>query len=176
MEVDSFILQLNSLEFSQWQQLQSGNSLLLGPDQDLLIAPPGHPDNLLKAISIPPETADSLKQFIINQADAILANYYLTHPLSAGDFNAQVKQLVNQLGASQFIASWPHTARYTLFVEGGSVIAEQSDSPRHRYGIFMERNEGNPANDDARSVFEWLESGQAYQEYLSSNCCRYSCR
>lgn len=176
MQVKVFKGQLNALEDSLWQQLSAGDSLIISPDLSLQIVHSGHAENLLTPVN-PKEkySPQALKKRVLEQADFILETYFTDHPLTSADFNQQIQQLVDEFGARSFMATYPNTPDRTIFVEGGIVIAEQPDSPRHRYGIFLEiDNETDLHNENL--LQKWLNSGQAYQEYLSSNCCRYSCR
>lgn len=176
MEVGAFKEQLNALEDNQWQQLTDGNSLVFTQDAGLQIERPDHPANLIKSIQALENPSIGLRQQVLEHAESILEIYFTSHPLTANDFKRQVEQLIQQFSASSFMAIYPNTADCTIFVEAGLVVAEQSDSPRHRYGIFLQLDTKAAGQDDERLLQLWLESGQAYQEYLSSNCCRYSCR
>jgi hypothetical protein len=62
-----------------------------------------------------------------------------------------------------------------LFVDGGEVIAECADSPRHRYGVFCELESTLSEHAIEEQVRQWLERGEAYEDYLGMNVCRYNC-
>lgn len=99
----------------------------------------------------------------------------MTTPLSPAEFQQQVETLFDQHGAKAFAASAGESPKYTLFVEGDAVLAESAASPRHRYGAYCELDrpmDAASANDCAR---RWVNSGEAYELYLSMNVCRYGC-
>jgi len=86
-----------------------------------------------------------------------------------------VEDLIDRLGAGAFAAAPRQLARYTLFVEGGEVVAESAESPRHKYGVYceLERPVGD-AETEVR-VRKWLQRGEAHERYLEMNVCRYNC-
>ena len=95
--------------------------------------------------------------------------------LSQSDFNRQVEALLAAHGPAAFAAPLFGTPAYTLFVDGETVVAESSDSPRHQYGSFCELEERLEGAELDAHVRQWLESGEAYALYLSMNVCRYDC-
>lgn len=96
--------------------------------------------------------------------------------LSPSEFNQQVETLLTTHGAASFAAVTGTYPRHTLFIAGDRVIAESADSPRHRYGTFCELD--STLNDEALTayVWEWLNSGDAHEQYLGMNVCRYNCQ
>ena len=95
--------------------------------------------------------------------------------LSQADFSQQVQALIAEYGVAAFVAPLGQYPQYTLFVDGETVVAEVSSSPRHRYGGFCELSNSLKGGDLDRYVQQWLNSGEAYQLYLSMNVCRYDC-
>ena len=96
-------------------------------------------------------------------------------PLEKDDFNRQVRALIAKHGPEAFAALPGQYPQYTLFVEGDRVIAEGADSPKHRYGVFFERPARLTDEALAAALEEWLESGEAFDHYMSMNVCRYNC-
>ena len=90
-------------------------------------------------------------------------------------YDRQVEALIAEHGASSFSAVGGSLPDYTLFVEGESVIAVAAGEPRHPYGAFCElpRELALPAVETV--VRNWLQSGEAYNTYLSMNVCRNNC-
>ena len=120
-------------------------------------------------------SVDEFKQHILDNTAKVLSNYYWIHPLTLAGFNHQVKALIGQKGVGNFAAISGKMPGYTLFVDGGEVVAETPDSPRFRYGAFLEF-ERTVANELIEStVKKWVERGDAYELYLNMNVCRYNC-
>ncbi|ODB89656.1 hypothetical protein A3194_10920 [Candidatus Thiodiazotropha endoloripes] len=96
-------------------------------------------------------------------------------PPSRDEFNAQATELINELGTTAFCAPPGKMPDYTLFVDDNRVIAEPRGEPRHPYGIHCEVPEGmtQPQMDEA--LQKWLESGEAYEAFISTNVCRFNC-
>ncbi|MGD2119477.1 MAG: hypothetical protein PVG66_14035 [Chromatiales bacterium] len=172
MNAATFTNLLRQLNDDAWQSVASGQALLLVDDVSLAIGPAGAANAIISADQT---DAIQLKKNSIEQAADILHNYYLTHPLTRAGFNRQVEQLFDKHGAAAFAALAGQLPPYTLFVEGGEVIAESAASPRHRYGVYCELP--RRLTDEALPVHlnKWLQRGEAYDDYLGMNVCRYNC-
>lgn len=173
MKHSELIRQLEQLDTDIWQALLHGKPLALVDDQRLELAT----ESCSNIIILPQQKNDiaSLRDSLVSTAEEILNNYYLRNPLSKAGFNRQAGQLVNKYGAVAFAAVYPAISERTLFVELGEVIAETSESPRHRYGAYVELDE--PLSEERLGSFveQWLSSGTAYEQYISMNACRYGC-
>ncbi len=175
MNTAQFTDLLNKLENTHWQALVDGDAILMVDDLQLIIGPIQSANAIVRA----PERGNiliaELKRDSLEQADALLNNYYLTHPLTLAGFNHQVALLIQEHGEAAFAAPFGMTPARTLFVDVGEVMAESPQSPRHRYGAFCELNK--PLNETAlkKHVIKWLESGDAHSHYLGMNVCRYNC-
>ena len=99
----------------------------------------------------------------------------MSEALSQSDFDNQVARLFAAHGPAAFAAPLFGTPQYTLFVDGETVVAESSDSPRHQYGTFCELEDKLEGAALDAHVRDWLDSGEAYALYLSMNVCRYDC-
>lgn len=96
-------------------------------------------------------------------------------PPSLTDFNTQVEALIADYGAAAFCAPEDQTPEFSLFVEDLQVIAEPRNAPRHPYGIYCRVKSGSTEQAMAQRLDSWLKSGEAYQEFLAMNVCRYNC-
>ena len=96
-------------------------------------------------------------------------------PPERSDFNAEVTALVAQHGACAFCGSENTPPAYVLFVEGNRVIAEPKDGPRYPYGFYCQIVDGLSELEQTRRLESWVDSGEAYQEFLAMNVCRYNC-
>lgn len=175
MNVHLFKQQLEQFSESEWQLLVEGKDLLVKDDLELMIGASNAPDPVLRSSDFSHTGASDLKKQVLNSADLILATYYRTHPLTLNGFNHQVEKLVEKHGVETFSAPIGKISNCTLFVEGGEVVAEPADSPRHRYGVFFEMEKPMPDEAISDAFQKWLSSGEAHQLYLGMNVCRYNC-
>lgn len=175
MNETTFRQLLNELDDAEWLAVAGGQCVLLVDDLRLAVGPADAPNAVLRAAERTPVDADALKREVLAEAGALLANYYLTHPLTPTGFNRQVQRLIAQYGAAAFAAPPGQLPQRTLFVDGGEVVAEPPDSPRHRYGAFCELERPLSGAALEARVHSWLERGEAHQRYLSMNVCRYNC-
>jgi len=175
MNEATFIQQLQQISPAEWQAVAQGKGVLVVDDLRLEIGPASAPNAVIVASTDPGADAAGLKLESLSSAAELLRNYYLTHPLSLAGFNHQAEALIRQHGASAFTALVGRLPRLTLFVDGGEVVAESAESPRHRYGVFCELD--RPLEDTAldRRVWQWLQRGEAHERYLEMNVCRYNC-
>jgi hypothetical protein len=175
MNTSIFTRLLEQLSDSDWQAVIEGQAVLLIDDVRLELGPLAAPNALIKAAEQGGANALDLKSESIADAQAILANFYLTHPLTREGFNRQTLSLIQTHGAGAFAALTGQRPERTLFVDGGEVVAESAASPRHPYGAYCELP--RPLSGDAieNAVHRWLESGEAFDRYLGMNVCRYNC-
>jgi len=97
------------------------------------------------------------------------------NPPSLTEFNKQVSDLIERFGATAFCAASDQFPEYTLFVEENKVIAEPRNAPRHPYGVYCNISVGLSDAEMAEQLNRWLTTGEAYQEFLAMNVCRYNC-
>jgi len=172
MNIELFNQLLIAMTDSQWQQLANGMNLTLLNDQEFLID-----SDISNCIVNSEQLAASgiadIKGYVMQNAGELLHNYYLSNPLSQTGFNWQVKQLFNKIGIENFVAHDFQPAAHSLFVEGSKVIAEDTSSPRHAYGVYFTAE--NEEDDTKQQAIDWVDSGEAYEVYLSMNVCRYNC-
>ena len=99
----------------------------------------------------------------------------INSPPSPTEFNDQVIALIKQYGESAFCSSSGQLPDFTLFVEDQTVIAEPRNAPRHPYGLFCTINPQSSETQVNEHIHKWLESGEAYKEFMVMNVCRYNC-
>ncbi|WP_299871795.1 hypothetical protein [uncultured Cocleimonas sp.] len=173
MNKQTFISLLKKLKESHWQAIVDGEALQMVDDLRLEIGALNLSNIILDSSS--GLDAVSLREKTLEQADELLSSYYLTHPLTRKGFTIQARALVEQYGGLDFAAPLGSFPERTLFVEGGELIAENRDSPRHRYGAFCELENTFDNATILVLVNKWIESGAAHERYLEMNVCRYSC-
>ena len=175
MNNSEFLQQLKQLGMSHWQALTRGQAILLVDDVKLESGPANSANSIIPSVTDTGQDPTELRAHYLAQASQLLEDYYRTHPLTRTGFTRQVENLFDQLGAAAFTALPGQLPDYSLFVEAGTVIAEPRQSPRHRYGAYSEII--RPLSESSLNQFvkKWLDSGEAYDRYLSMNVCRYNC-
>lgn len=175
MNTSLLVTLLDTLSTADWQTLLSGGKLHIINDHALQVSMDDTAHIMIQGADFDVTTVAELKQQIIERADSLLADYYSTYPLSEKGFNRQVQALVKQHGCHAFVALAGRHSELSLFVDYGEVIDVSVFSPKHPYGVFMVLDEPLP-KEKISSVFnQWLLSGEAYQQYLGMNVCRYQC-
>ncbi len=175
MNAQTFENLLNELDAHSWDTLLGGAYLRLVDDEQLIVSEEDTPDRIIAGADFTAGDAAELKRTLLERAEDILHQYYRTHPLTQKGFNKQLRQLAEQHGIEAFMAVGGQRPDYTLFVEGGELVAEPKGSPRHPYGAFLELEQALPENKREDAFAKWLDSGSAYEQYLSMNVCRYNC-
>ena len=172
---------LQQLPDDLWQRLLDGGGLSLVDDLDLQPGAAEAPDLIIRPDPVARRgrrdaaNLAALKAEVMAGAGEILADYYRTHPLTLAGFNRQAQALLARYGMAAFAAVQGGLPERTLFVDGGELVAEAADSPRHRYGVFCELQRPLSAAVLDERVRRWLERGEAHQRYLGMNVCRYNC-
>lgn len=173
MDLPQFVKLLESVSEADWQRVIAGNPLVLTEDRELVCGKPGDIHACVDDGGF--GDAGALRTSCLQNAKTLYDDYYRTHALTREGFKRLALALVEEHGAAQFAGHFGVIPARTLFVDGGSLIAADATNPRHRYGAYCEI-EGKPStNDISRQVLHWIESGEAYANYLGMNACRYNC-
>jgi len=175
MNAQKFIAAVNTMGDDELLELRGEQSLRLIDDARLAIGAYNEVDGMQLSLPTAAVDAASIRAYLVDSAADLVMNFYINHPLSKTGFNNQVRELMQQHGASALAAPAGQRAAVTLFVDSGEVVAETVGNPRHPYGAFLELLAPVPAADIEDKVQYWLDSGEAYRQYLSMNVCRYNC-
>lgn len=165
---------LEQLTELDWQSLLNGHGLLIIDDSDLIVGGLDAPKSLFHVSDFDVTSALDLKAHVTCSATEILENYYKTNPLTHHGFNRQVEAMVEEYGVEVFSAVVGEIAERTLFVEGGVVISETADSPRHRFGVYFEVDQPLSISELKDAFNQWLVNHSAYFEYVGMSVSRYS--
>ncbi|WP_319380319.1 hypothetical protein [Thiomicrorhabdus sp.] len=120
-------------------------------------------------------TVSELRNSLDDQAEAMLKEYYQFNPLSKEFFNKEVQKLFNEYGELSFISTPKKPASKAIFVENEQVLCLDENEPRFKYAFKLELDDSY-AQPQAQlnKVKNWIQSGSAYQDYISVNVCRFS--
>lgn len=183
MNTEQFKECVRALTLDELNLLGTGKSLCMEEDKTLTIGSDSDANRIITDASNLNSNPESLREQLLEQADELVTQFYRTHPLTKTGFNQQVRLLVQQYGAEQFAAVGGQRAKRTLFVDVGEVLAEKQGEPRYPYGSYFqfspgksfEFTSGNGNSSIENLVVDWIDNGEAYEQYLSMNVCRYNC-
>ncbi len=99
----------------------------------------------------------------------------MSEPITLSNFNQQVERLFAEHGGGAFAAFRFEEPDFSLFVEDTTVVAEPKGSPRFPYGTFCELETALTGNELEAHMWHWLRSGEAYDQFLGMNVCRFGC-
>ncbi len=174
MNAQQFIDSLNELDDSDFQAILDGQALIVFQDSSLTI---GRTDVAYVIFELGDEsfdTTDALKASLIERAEDLITEYYQYNPLSKEYFNKELTKMMQELGWDAFLAMPGQEAKYKLFVDGSTLHAEDESSPRYKYGSHQVLDEKMPATAIQNKAKNWIQSGAAYENYISTNVCRWS--
>ena len=121
-----------------WQAVIEGEGVRIVDDLYLEVGPADAPNAIVVVSAQAGSDVASLKRETLGAAAELLHNYHLPHPLTRAGFNHQVERLIREHGAISLAGAGGQLPRYTRFVDGGEVVAEPPESPRHKYGVYCE--------------------------------------
>ncbi len=113
--------------------------------------------------------AEALRDQVLAEAEQIFEAYYRSHTLTREGFNRQAEKLLELHGAASFTAAPGEQSAYSLFVQGGEVLAVAAGEPRHPYGAYCELMVPLAEPQAAQRAKFWLIQGEAHDRYM---CCR----
>ncbi len=172
MNSNKFTELLAAMPEADWQALIDGQQLYMDNDLHLQIAAPGAAHAIMIEFLNADLSWQDLKSKVIEEAEELLRDYYRENFMTRKGFNHQLSALIDDHGAASFAAAAGEMPAMSVFVDGGDVVAEGPESPRYRYGAYCEVDSVKFVDN---LVKIWLESGEAYQTYLSMNVCRNNC-
>ena len=174
MNATQLIQALESFEEANYQAILDGASMVVIHDSHLGL---GKSDQAFVIYELGEDhfsNTAALKAHLIENAESILAEYYQFNPVSREYFQAQLTAQLNQLGEMAFVAMPKQPADYVIFVENGQVVVEDATSPRFKYGLYLSLDQDYQPAARVNKVKNWIQSGTAYGDYISTNVCRFS--
>jgi DNA-directed RNA polymerase subunit L len=176
MNVEQLKQQIQQLDESQLQAVLNGQALKSIKDESLDI---GKKDDAYVFFYIEDEQFDSpeeLRQYLLENAETLLEKYYQYNPISPEAFNRQLMAVIADPEVAKKLALLPNKPNeLSVFVEGDQVVLEGLDSPRFKYGLHLTLTEELMPQAVVNKVKNWVQSGEAYRDYISANVCRFSC-
>lgn len=116
---------------------------------------------------------EQAREQLIAREKEILEKWFLQRPLCRVEFDHQASQLFTEVGAERFCRHAEKLGNWALMIDNWSLVAVGPEDVRNQYGYFCEAS-GELSEAEASSrVREWLQSGEAYEDYRSKTHCRY---
>lgn len=119
------------------------------------------------------ETAH-IRQWLLEQENAVQAALFSDLPLCRGEFDFQARKLLTEFGAEHFYRS--DDSSWALMIDDWKLIAVPPSDVRSRYGYYCEGDETLDGKSASVRVWQWLDSGEAFEDYSAKTHCRYFCR
>ena len=91
----------------------------------------------------------------------------MAEPMAREAFDAQLRDILNTHGAASILGAAAQGACISVFTGGEALEAVAADDPRHRYGLTFDG--------PLEGLEAWIAEGEAYDDYVSMNICRFSC-
>lgn len=174
MKAQPFIEAVKQLSDDDFQLILEGNAIIIENDVALTT---GRADSAYVIYELgedPFTSSEEIKAFLIQNAEALLKEYYQFNPVSRQYFDRSLNKLFEEYGPDAFSATPDGEPERVLFVEDGELISEDASSPRFKYGMFMTIEDHIKPLARANKVKNWVQSGTAYGDYISVNVCRFS--
>lgn len=174
MNPEQFKIALNEFSDENYQSIMDGAALIIHDDKALTL---GKSEQAYVIFELGDESFDSieaLKASLIERSAELIEEYYQYNPISKMHFNNQLINLVKEYGAPAFVTMPGQQATVKLFSQDGKVIVENKDSLRFKYGFCLVLNEKVLSQALENKVKNWIQSGSAYDDYISVNVCRFS--
>ncbi|MBO1923256.1 hypothetical protein [Thiomicrorhabdus sp. 6S3-12] len=174
MNAEQFTQALTEFSDENYQAILDGAALIIEQDKGLTL---GKTEQAFVIFELGDESFDSvaeLKASLIDRAEALIKEYYQFNPVSKLHFNNQLQRLIQEHGANAFVSMPGQEATVKVFVDDDAVVAEGSESPRFKYGFCMVLSEKMLPQAIENKVKNWVQSGSAYDDYISVNVCRFS--
>ncbi|GAB6035245.1 hypothetical protein [Galenea microaerophila] len=175
MNTEQFKQAIETLDDQALQAILDGHALKVEDDETLTI---GRPNDAYVIYYLGDEQfdlIDTLKQSLLDRAEALVKDYYQFNPMSKTSFNRQLNALLQAHPTDYFVSMPGQPESGRIFVEEDTLVVEEKGSPRFKYGMALELSEKMTEQAISNKVKNWVSSGHAYQDYISINVCRFSC-
>lgn len=174
MDANTFKSALGELSLDDFQSILDGAALIVHQDEGLQIGKKDQAFVIYELGEDPFESPEALRAFLENNAEALVTQYYQFNPVSRESFNKQLKALMDEFGGEAFCAEYGRMPEKVLMVEADRVVAEDQNHPRFKYGLYLQFEEKLMPMAKTNKVKNWLLTGTAYEDYISTNVCRFS--
>lgn len=174
MDTATFKKEINRLNTEQLQNILDGDRLIIYQDKKLAI---NHENCAYVIYELGDDTFSSVEKltaYLLNNHAPLLEEYYKFNPLSKEFFNLSITHLISENDDEAFISHPEVDAKLKIFVDNGTLVTEDVGSQRFKYGINLKLKEKMPERALLNQLRNWVQSGTAYNDYISVNVCRFS--
>lgn len=121
-----------------------------------------------------PDNPDEIVAHLLAHEQEILQQLYVTQPLCREEFDHQAKQLIEEQGPERFYRSGDNS--WALMIDGSFLTAVPPEDVRSQYGYYCEGDTPLSAESANSAVYNWIKTGDAYEDYRVKTHCRYICQ
>ncbi|WP_024851892.1 hypothetical protein [Hydrogenovibrio kuenenii] len=174
MNAQEFKEAVNALTEEELTAILQNEGLVIHQDQSLTIGPADGAFVIYELGDDGFTQTDEVKDYLLKNAESLIETYYQFNPISKECFNRELQGLFNEHGQDVFVCLRGKTPQKVIFVDDGQLIVEDETSPRFKYGIYLQIEDDSSAMVKINKAKNWLLSGTAYGDYISTNVCRFS--
>lgn len=174
MNAQEFKAALETLTDEDFSAILEGKGLIVHQDEGLKVGPANVAYVIYELGEDGFNEVASLKQYLADNAEDLMATYYQFNPVSKEYFNRELMSLFKEHGQASFVCKKGKLPEKVVFVEQGNLIVEDASSPRFQYGIYLQIDDDSSSMVKINKAKNWLQSGSAYGDYISTNVCRFS--
>lgn len=158
---------INNLSDNELASLATGQSKLSVNYNDFLLSREG--------IYLSQYNENNLKRKLIDNQQSILEQLHKIQPLSCKEFNFQAIQLIMNNSPNSFSHHSTKNNKRALMIVGDILIVVEENDVRLQYGYFYNQTNYLSKEETHQAVIDWVDSGQAYDDYRVKTHCLYIC-
>ncbi|MBD3821173.1 MAG: hypothetical protein IE914_02750 [Thiotrichales bacterium] len=174
MNAQEFKEAVNALTEEELTAILQDEGLIVHQDQSLKTGPSDAAFVIYELGDDGFTQTSEVKNYLLENAESLIETYYQFNPVSKERFNRELQGLFNEHGQDAFVCKQGKTPQKVIFVEQGNLIVEDESSPRFKYGIYLQVEDDSSSMVKINKAKNWLQSGSAYGDYISTNVCRFS--
>ena len=174
MDLDHFKKEINQLDSEFLQSILDGAALTMHQDESLRL---GKSHEAFVIFWVEGEEISSLQElqdYLADQADELLRNYYEFNPISKEYFEKRLASLMKEYGETAFVAQPDLMPENTLIASNGDLKVLTEEDYIFKYGLYLNLEDKLNLTVSATKAKNWLQSGSAYQDYIAVNVFRFS--
>jgi len=119
-------------------------------------------------------SVNDLRDYLNDQAEDLLSNYYEHSPLSKEYFEKKLSALMHEFGEASFSSQPGEMPEKSLIVADGELQVLTDKDYIFKYGLYLKLEDKLTPQISAVKAKNWLQSGTAYNDYIAINVFRFS--
>ena len=174
MNLTDFKEQIEKLDEHFLDSILNGSALSMNKDQSLGL---GNSNGAFVIFWIEDEkfsSVNDLRDYLNDQAEDLLSNYYEHSPLSKAYFEKKLSELMHEFGEASFSSQPGEMPEKSLIVADGELQVLTDKDYIFKYGLYLKLEDKLTPQISAVKAKNCLQSGTAYNDYIAINVFRFS--